>query len=48
MLCKKIAIIKDGAIIKLEDIDTLRKKQLKKREKKKGKDSSTLHRKSIR
>jgi ABC-2 type transport system ATP-binding protein len=30
MLCKRIAIIKEGKIIKLEDIDTLRSKQLKK------------------
>jgi ABC-2 type transport system ATP-binding protein len=30
MLCKRVAIIKDGNIIKLEDIETLRKKQLKK------------------
>ncbi len=30
MLCKKVAIIKDGKIIQLEDIDNLRKKQLKK------------------
>jgi ABC-2 type transport system ATP-binding protein len=30
MLCKRVAIIKEGEIIKLEDIDTLRKKQLKK------------------
>jgi ABC-2 type transport system ATP-binding protein len=30
MLCKRVAIIKEGQIIKLEDIDTLRKKQLKK------------------
>jgi ABC-2 type transport system ATP-binding protein len=29
-LCKKVAIIKEGRIIKLEDIETLRKKQLKK------------------
>jgi ABC-2 type transport system ATP-binding protein len=29
-ICKKVAIIKDGKIIKVEDIDTLRKKQLKK------------------
>jgi len=29
-VCKKVAIIKDGKIIKVEDIDTLRKKQLKK------------------
>jgi ABC-2 type transport system ATP-binding protein len=30
MLCKRVAIIKEGKIIKLEDIETLRKKQLKK------------------
>lgn len=30
MLCKRIAIIKDGKIIKQEDIEPLRKKQLKK------------------
>jgi len=30
MLCKKVAIIKEGKIIKVEDIETLRKKQLKK------------------
>jgi ABC-2 type transport system ATP-binding protein len=30
MLCKRVAIIKEGKIIQLEDIDTLRKKQLKK------------------
>jgi ABC-2 type transport system ATP-binding protein len=30
MLCKRVAIIKEGKIIKLEDIKTLRKKQLKK------------------
>ncbi|MEI8225517.1 MAG: ABC transporter ATP-binding protein [Bacteroidota bacterium] len=30
MLCKKVAIIKEGKIIQLEDIETLRKKQLKK------------------
>jgi len=29
MLCKRVAIIKEGKIIKLEDIDTLRKRQLK-------------------
>jgi ABC-2 type transport system ATP-binding protein len=29
-LCKKVAIIKEGKIIKLEDIETLRKRQLKK------------------
>ena len=29
-ICKKVAIIKEGKIIKVEDIDTLRKKQLKK------------------
>jgi len=29
-LCKRVAIIKEGKIIKLEDIETLRKKQLKK------------------
>ena len=29
-LCKKVAIIKDGKIIQVEDIETLRKKQLKK------------------
>ncbi len=28
--CKRVAVIKDGKIIKIEDIDTLRKKQLKK------------------
>jgi ABC-2 type transport system ATP-binding protein len=28
--CKRVAIIKEGKIITLEDIDTLRKKQLKK------------------
>lgn len=30
LLCKKVAIIKDGKIIQQEDIETLRKKQLKK------------------
>ena len=30
MLCKRVAIIKEGKIIQLEDIDNLRKKQLKK------------------
>jgi ABC-2 type transport system ATP-binding protein len=30
MLCKRVAIIKEGRIVKLEDIETLRKKQLKK------------------
>jgi ABC-2 type transport system ATP-binding protein len=30
LLCKRVAIIKEGRIIQLEDIDTLRKKQLKK------------------
>jgi ABC-2 type transport system ATP-binding protein len=30
MFCKRVAIIKEGKIIKIEDIDTLRKKQLKK------------------
>jgi ABC-2 type transport system ATP-binding protein len=30
MLCKRVAIIKEGEIIKVEDIETLRKKQLKK------------------
>lgn len=29
-LCKRVAIIKDGNIVKLENIETLRKKQLKK------------------
>lgn len=29
MFCRRVAIIKDGKIIKVEDIDTLRKKQLK-------------------
>jgi ABC-2 type transport system ATP-binding protein len=29
-LCKKVAIIKEGKIIQIEDIETLRKKQLKK------------------
>ena len=29
LLCKRVAIIKEGKIIKLEDIETLRKKQLK-------------------
>lgn len=28
--CKRVAVIKDGKIIKIEDIETLRKKQLKK------------------
>ena len=30
ILCKRVAVIKEGKIIKLEDIETLRKKQLKK------------------
>jgi ABC-2 type transport system ATP-binding protein len=30
LICKRVAIIKEGKIIQLEDIDTLRKKQLKK------------------
>jgi ABC-2 type transport system ATP-binding protein len=30
MVCKRVAIIKEGKIIQLEDIDNLRKKQLKK------------------
>jgi ABC-2 type transport system ATP-binding protein len=30
MLCKRVAVIKEGRIIKVEDIETLRKKQLKK------------------
>ncbi len=30
LLCKRVAIIKDGNIIKVEDIDNLRKKQLRK------------------
>ncbi len=30
LLCKRVAIIKEGTIVKLEDIETLRKKQLKK------------------
>ena len=30
MLCKRVAIIKEGKIIRIEDIDNLRKKQLKK------------------
>jgi ABC-2 type transport system ATP-binding protein len=30
MLCKRVAIIKEGKIIQLEDIESLRKKQLKK------------------
>jgi ABC-2 type transport system ATP-binding protein len=30
LLCKRVAIIKEGKIIQLEDIDNLRKKQLKK------------------
>jgi ABC-2 type transport system ATP-binding protein len=30
IFCKRVAIIKEGKIIQLEDIDTLRKKQLKK------------------
>jgi len=30
MLCKKVAIIKEGKIMQVEDIETLRKKQLKK------------------
>ena len=30
MLCKRVAIIKEGRIIQLEEIDNLRKKQLKK------------------
>jgi ABC-2 type transport system ATP-binding protein len=29
MLCKRVAIIKEGKIIRVEDIETLRKKQLK-------------------
>jgi ABC-2 type transport system ATP-binding protein len=29
LLCKRVAIIKDGKIVQLEDIETLRKKQLK-------------------
>jgi ABC-2 type transport system ATP-binding protein len=29
MLCKRVAIIKEGKIIQMEDIDNLRKKQLK-------------------
>ena len=29
-LCKRVAIIKDGSIVQVEDIDTLRQKQLKK------------------
>ena len=30
LLCKRVAIIKEGRIVKLEEIETLRKKQLKK------------------
>jgi ABC-2 type transport system ATP-binding protein len=30
LLCKRVAVIKEGRIIQLEDIETLRKKQLKK------------------
>jgi ABC-2 type transport system ATP-binding protein len=30
MLCKRVAIIKEGKIVQVEDIETLRKKQLKK------------------
>ena len=30
MFCKRVAIIKEGKIIQLEDIENLRKKQLKK------------------
>jgi len=30
LLCKRVAIIKEGSIIKVEDIETLRKRQLKK------------------
>lgn len=30
MLCKRVAIIKEGRIVKVEDIETLRKRQLKK------------------
>jgi ABC-2 type transport system ATP-binding protein len=30
ILCKRVAIIKEGKIIKMEDIENLRKKQLKK------------------
>ena len=30
MLCKRVAIIKEGKIIQMEDIETLRKKQLRK------------------
>ncbi|MEX0988541.1 MAG: ABC transporter ATP-binding protein [Bacteroidales bacterium] len=30
MLCKRVAIIKEGQIVQMEDIETLRKKQLKK------------------
>ncbi len=30
MLCKRVAIIKEGKIIQLEDIENLRRKQLKK------------------
>jgi ABC-2 type transport system ATP-binding protein len=30
MICKRVAIIRDGKIVQLEDIETLRKKQLKK------------------
>ncbi len=30
LLCKRVAIIKEGKIIKLEDIETLRKRQIKK------------------
>lgn len=30
MLCKRVAVIRDGSIIRVEEIDSLRKKQLKK------------------
>jgi ABC-2 type transport system ATP-binding protein len=30
MLCRRVAIIREGKIIQIEDIDNLRKKQLKK------------------
>ncbi len=30
MLCRRVAIIKEGKIIQVEDIETLRRKQLKK------------------
>jgi ABC-2 type transport system ATP-binding protein len=30
MLCKRVAIIREGRIIKVEEIETLRKRQLKK------------------